>query len=125
MPRLKGTGKGPSARINIRLDEDVLAFYKRKANEHGVSTSEYLGRLLVQGVIAENVQEIEARLRGVMMEMQHVDGARSNMQLPDEVLLSVFAAENMLAAIVEAKDVQELYKAQDKAKAKLKKLKGG
>ena len=46
-------------------------------------------------------------------------------EIPDELLLSVFTAENMLAAIVEAKDVQQLYEAQNKAKAKLKRLKGG
>lgn len=31
----------------------------------------------------------------------------------------------MLAAIVEARDVQQLYEAQNKAKAKLKRVKGG
>ena len=38
---------------------------------------------------------------------------------------SVFTAEYMLAAIVEARDVQQLYEAQNKAKAKLKRVKGG
>ena len=40
-------------------------------------------------------------------------------------MLQKGSAENMLAAIVEAKDVQQLYEAQNKAKAKLKRLKGG
>lgn len=124
MPRLKGTGKGPSERFNIRLDEDTARFYRTKANEHGISISEYLRQTLVQGVIAENVQDIENRLRNVLEEIRSGSQAAGRADIPDEMLLSVFSSEFMLAAIVEARDVQALYTAQDKAKAKLKKMKG-
>lgn len=124
MPRLKGTGKGPSERFNIRLDEDTARFYRTKANEHGISISEYLRQTLVQGVIAENVQDIENRLRNVLEEIRSGSQAAGRVDIPDEMLLSVFSAEFMLTAIVEARDIQALYNAQDKAKAKLKKMRG-
>lgn len=124
MPRAKGTGKGPSERFNIRLDGDTAGFYRTKANEHGISISEYLRQTLVQGVIAENVHEIEQRLKRVVDEIRASGNAGGQVAIPDELLLSVFTAEAMLAAIVEAKDTQSLYEAQDKAKAKLKRMKG-
>lgn len=125
MPRLKGTGKGPTERFNIRLDEETAAFYRTKANEHGVSLSEFLRQTLVQGVIAENVQDIEERLRQLLSEIRADKKSAGGADIPDDLLLSVFTSENMLASIVEARDIQKLYEAQDKAKAKLKRLKGG
>lgn len=118
MPRLKGTGKGQTERFNIRLDESAAHFYRTKANEHGVSISEYLRQTLVQGVIAENVHEIEQRLRRL------IDSAHAtSTSLPDEVLLSILMSEYMLTAIVQSRDTQQLYEAQDKAKAKLAQIK--
>lgn len=125
MPRAKGTGKGATERFNIRLDEDTARFYRTKANEHGISISEYLRQTLVQGVIAENVHEIEQRLRRLIDEFRAGGHGGGPAVIPDELLLSMFTSEAMLAAIVEARDVQKLYEAQDKAKAKLSRMKGG
>lgn len=124
MPGLQGKGKGASERINIRLDRETMHFYRVRAHQHGVSVSEYLRQTLVQGVIAENVQEIEERLRRVVAEINAAGAAGSTVQVPDDLLLAVFASEAMLAAIVEARDVQALYDAQERARAKLKRLKG-
>jgi hypothetical protein len=125
MPRAKGTGKGQSERTNIRLDAETMGFYRTKANEHGVSISEFMRQTLVQGVIAENVQDIEQRLRGLLDEIRQKDSGGGGYAVPDELLLSIFTSEYMLAAIIEARDVQQLYEAQNKAKAKLIRLKGG
>ncbi len=119
MPRLKGTGRGPSERMNIRLDEETAGFYRSKANEHGISVSEFLRQMLVQGVIAENVQEIEERLRGAVAEIRSAQAPASGAQLPEELLLSLFTSEALLTAIVEARDPRQLYEAQDRAKARL------
>ena len=124
MPALKGNGKGPSERINIRLDEETMHFYKVKAHQHGVSVSDYLRQLLVQGVISENVHEIEQRLRSLIAEINTGGHGGDNLAIPDELLLSMFTSEALLTAIVEARDVQQLYEAQDKAKARLARLKG-
>ena len=111
--------------IRIGFSVDHAGFYRTKANEHGISISEYFRQTLVQGVIAENVQDIEQRLRRLLDEIRTGGQGGCKVDIPDELLLSVFTAEHMLAAIVEAKDVQQLYEAQDKAKAKLKRMKGG
>lgn len=123
MPRKAGTGKGESDRFNIRVDWDTGAFYRRKANEHGITPSEYLRQLLVQGVVAETVQEIEARLIGVLSKISAGSGGGRGVEIPDEVVLSILTSEEMLAAIVEARDPQELYRAQDRAREKMKRLK--
>lgn len=125
MPRMKGTGKGPTERFNIRLDEDTAGFYRTKANEHGTSISEFLRQTLVRGVIAENVQDIEQRMRRLLDEIRAGGPVGGKTEIPEELLLSVFTAEYMLTAIIEARDVQQLYDAQNKAKAKLKRMKGG
>ncbi|WP_338927638.1 hypothetical protein IHE33_15380 (plasmid) [Mycetohabitans endofungorum] len=124
MPRQKGSGKGPTTRFNIRLDEHTGAYYRSKANEHGVSVSEYLRQMLVQGVIAENVSEIEQRLQQTVAQINAASMGGMGCTSDDEMLLSVFTCEALLTAIVEARDPQELYSAQDAARAKLKRVKG-
>lgn len=105
MPRAKGTGKGTTERFNIRLDEDTAGFYRTKENEHGISISEFLRQTLVQGVIAENVQDIEHRLRRPLDEIRAGGQGGGKAEIPDELWLSVFTAEYILVAIVEARDV--------------------
>ncbi len=125
MQKTKSTVKGATKPITIRLDHDVEQFYRRKANEHGVALSEFLRQTLVQGVIAENVQEIEQRLRGLVDEIRLSGQTGGRAGIPDELLLSVFMSEHLLTAIVEARDIQKLYEAQDAAQARLAELKGG
>lgn len=125
MARNKGGGKGPSDRFNIRLDEDTARFYRSKANEHGIAISEFLRQTLVQGIIAENVHDIEHRLMRVASEIQSGGQGGFGNSVPDELLLSVFTNEALLQAIVEARDPQQLYEAQDRAKARLKRFKEG
>ncbi|MEY4429557.1 MAG: hypothetical protein RLZZ182_2246 [Pseudomonadota bacterium] len=123
MPRPRGFGKGETARANVRLDPDTLAFYKARANEHGVSLSEYLRQTLTQGVITENVTAIEARMRAVGEEMLdklgQAQGVRSMPILLQRALLETHA---MLSKVVEAQDIQALYDAQKIAEARLAKL---
>ena len=63
-------------------------FYRKKANEHGISVSDYLRQMLIQGVIAENVQEIEWKLRQIIEEIKNNSTSNSH-KLPDKVLLSI------------------------------------
>lgn len=119
MPRPKGTGKGPSNVVTIRLDPDVAAHYRSRANEHGIGISEYLRQLLVQGVITENVIEIDARFKSVIAQMQSAGGARPGGDMSAEALLALYTSEELLKAIVEARDPQQLYQAQERARARL------
>ncbi len=124
MPRQKGIGKGETERFNIRMDKDTAHFYRKKANEHGLSVSEFLRQMLMHGIIAENVQEIEERLKHTASEIQaDLYGSRA-MTIPDPVLLSVLTSEALLKSIVEARDIQKLYEAQNTAQATLKQIKG-
>lgn len=125
MPRPRGTGKGPTITTTIRLDADTHHFYKTKANEYGMPFGEYLRNTLVQGVIAENVSEIEARLRSLIDESRQSAAGGGGSGIPDEIALAIFTCEAMLTAIVEARDTQALYEAQERAKVKLKRLRGG
>ena len=118
MPRIRGIGKGVTERINIRLDPEVTSFYRRKANEHGVSISEYLRQTLVQGIITENVQEIEERLLKVADGLKRSTN-QDRASMPDELLLSIFTTEALLSAIVESRDTQQLYEAQNTARRRL------
>lgn len=125
MPRARGFGKGETARANVRLDPDTLAFYKKRANENGVSLSEYLRQLLTQGVTTETVASIEARLHQagdeIAAKVSHVQAAQGMPILLQRALLETHA---MLQKIVEDQDVQALYDSQEIAKAKLAGLHG-
>lgn len=123
MPRPRGFGKGETGRANIRLDPNTLDFYKARANEHGVSLSEYLRQLLTQGVTTETVSSIEARLSQagdeIAAKVSHAQAAHSMPILLQRALLETHA---MLTKIVEAQDIQALYDSQEIAKAKLARL---
>ncbi len=118
MPRLRGTGKGVADRFTVRLDAEIAAYYRTKSNENGISISEYLRQTLVQGVIAENVQEIERRLQQLISKIN--GNSNSPASIPDNIALSILTSEEMLRAIIEQRDIQQLYAAQDRAKARLK-----
>jgi hypothetical protein len=70
------------------------------------------------------VQDIEHRMRRLIDEIRTYSQTDCNVDIPDELLLSVFTSEYMLAAIVESNDIQKLYEAQDKAKEMLKRVNG-
>ena len=120
MPRSKQTSLGATERFNVRLDPDSAAFYRAKANEHGISMSEFFRQILVQGIIADTVHEIELRLRAAVADIRDGDVALRTPLIPDDVLLSLFSIEAMLVTIVTARDIQGLYAAQDKAAEKLR-----
>lgn len=119
----KGQGRGESDRFNIRLDKDTAAFYRRKAKEAGVTVSEFLRNTLHEGVVAENVQDVEDRIRA---RIASIPGSMESpgQGLTDEIALSIITSEALLSAIVEAQDPQALYRAHDAARVKLRKIKG-
>ena len=109
--------------VTMRLDKDTALYYRRRAQERGMSLSDFLRNMIVQGMIAENALDIEQRMRAMIGEMQIQTSGDGQACLPDSVLLSLFTSEALLTAIVEARNVQDLYAAQDRAKAKLQRLK--
>lgn len=123
MPRPKGGGKGRDKPITIRLPEDEDVFYRRKANEAGLSLNGYLTKLLVEGAVAEKVHEFAEMMDQKISALTSVGSGGAVQTLPESVRMSIYTSEYMLTAIVEARNVQELYAAQDKAKARIAKEK--
>lgn len=126
MPRQRGTGKGESARITLRFEPEELAYYGKRAQVAGVSTSAFIRQRLLEGMVAENVATLEARLVALLQQIQTASAAAGGGRggvTSDDLLLSVFTSEALLATVVQSQDAQALYAAQDAAKAKLKRLK--
>jgi hypothetical protein len=106
----KAQGKGETERFNIRLDRDTGAFYRRKANQAGVSTSEFMRRTLHEGVIAENIQDAEERMQALIATIPaHINAAGAG--LSDDLVLSILTTEALLTAIVKAQSIQAFYDA--------------
>jgi hypothetical protein len=118
----KAQGKGETERFNIRLDRDTGAFYRRKANQAGVSISEFLRKTLYEGVIAENIQDAEERMQALIATIPANFNANGT-GFSDDLALSILTCEAMLSAIVKAQSIQAFYDAQNAAKEKLAKLK--
>ncbi|WP_242548439.1 hypothetical protein [Chromobacterium haemolyticum] len=110
--------------VTMRLDKETALYYRRRANERGVSLSDFLRNMIVQGMIAETALDVEQRMRALIAEMQISAGGGGSAKLPENALLSIYTSEQLLTKIVEARNVQDLYEAQDKAKARLKREKG-
>lgn len=125
MPRQQGTGKGATMPISVRLDDETKAFYRARANEHGIPVSEYLRQLLVQGIIAETVSEIDYRLKATVAELLGKTDRAVGGGFQRSALLSLYTTEELIKSIVEARDPQELYRAQDKARLRVENELGG
>lgn len=121
MPRKSSYQTRAGQTVNFRLDEDTALYYRKRAKEDGKTLSEFLRGMLVQGMIAESALDIEQRMRALITEMHAKNGASVHTQIPENVLQSIYTSEFLLTAIVEAKDIQQLYAAQDKATARIKK----
>ncbi|MBU9193072.1 hypothetical protein KTD33_00835 [Burkholderia gladioli] len=129
MPRLKTPGKGASKPISFKLDPESERFYRRKAQESGLSLSDYIRKQLAQGVITENVSLIEQRLRGLidlLAGQASAAGAQGNARtmLPAEIVRATFFSQEVLKAIASNQNKQTYYAAQEVAEAETKKLLG-
>lgn len=124
MPRVGKTKSDTVEIITLRLDKDTALYYRKRAKERGTTLSDFLRQTVVQGMIAETALDIEQRMRSVLAEMGQKSGGGGAATLPENVLMSLYTSEYLLTAIVEARNIQELYDAQNKAKAKIKREKG-
>lgn len=125
MPKIRNSDDSGSKFIGLRLDRDTAEFYSKRAKAAGTTLSGFLRNMIVQGMIAESAYEIEQRMRRLLDEIHAGGQTGDRAGIPDELLLSVFMSEYLLTAIIEARDIQKLYEAQDAAKARLAELKGG
>jgi hypothetical protein len=126
MPRPRGTGKGESTRITLRFEPEELAYYGKCAQLAGLSTSAFIRQRLLEGMVAENVATLEARLVALLQQIQKAGataGSDRGGATSDHLLLSVFTSEALLASVVQSQNPQALYAAQEAAKARFKRLK--
>lgn len=134
MPRSSHAGKGKSDRITLRFDKPTNEFYRRKANEAGVSVSEYCRQVLAQGVMNDNVVQLEKRLTALLalfpdpakINGSHAGGTPngSGLILPAELVRATFFSREVLKAIAAKQNQQIFYDAQDAAEAETRKLLG-
>lgn len=125
MARARGTGKGPSDRITLRFEPEELAYFGKRAQLAGVSKTAFIRQMIVQGCIAENVQEFEERLKLRQSEFAEMLKTSGPAALDENLKKSIYTSEYLLAAIVEARDPQELYAAQDRAQKRVLKERNG
>ena len=123
MPRPKGTGKGATEVVGIRLEKEVAAFYRTKANEAGLSLSHFIKETLMAGLAADSFQRIEARLEQSVAKINNTVAAPSALSLPEDAWKSLFLTEAMLTVIVESRNPQDLYDAQSAANKRIQALK--
>ncbi|RQU97926.1 hypothetical protein DF047_37615 [Burkholderia cenocepacia] len=129
MPRLKTPGKGASKPISFKLDPESERFYRRKAQENGVSLSDYIRKQLALGVVTENVSLIDQRLKALIQQLSgHTpsDGGpgKSVQTLPSELVQAVFFSREVLTSIISDRNIQFFHQAQDRAEAATRKLLG-
>ncbi|ACR32829.1 hypothetical protein [Burkholderia glumae] len=145
MPRLKAPGKRARNPWSIKADPVTDAFYRAKAHEAGLSLSEYVRRYLAQGVLNDNVVQLEQRVLALMAAVQELvakvsappakpsspqEGARppSGVRLnkvQQAQLEAVFTSAEILGTIAHDRSPQVRDRAQDAARAKIRELTGG
>ncbi|WP_017923216.1 hypothetical protein [Burkholderia glumae] len=145
MPRLKAPGKRARNPWSIKADPVTDAFYRAKAHEAGLSLSEYVRRYLAQGVLNDNVVQLEQRVLALMAAVQELvaqvsappakhstpqedarppSGIRLN-KVQQAQLEAVFTSAEILGTIAHDRSPQVRDRAQDAARAKIRELTGG
>ena len=120
MSKISKGEQGASKVVTFRLDDDTALYYGKRAKETGVSLSTFIKNMIMQGMIADNALEIEQRIGALIAAIPKSLQPSSVGGMSDNALLSLYTTQYLLTAIVQARDPQELYAAQDKAAAKLK-----
>lgn len=119
MPRPKGTGKGATEVVTIRMEMEVAAFYRGKANEAGLSLAEFIRQTLMAGITAESLTSIEARLGEILDKASRMAESVNDAKFPHEAWKTLFMTEAMLTKIVESRKPSDLYEAQEMVKKRL------
>jgi len=111
-------------RITVRLDTETTLYYRKRAKENGVTLSEFLRRLIVNGMLSDTAIQSEKNMYAMLREMREISEVNPQATLPDSLLLSIFFCEHILAEIMGGKSIQSVYDAQNKAKERLFKERG-
>ena len=119
MPRPKGTGKGATEVVTIRMEMEVAAFYRGKANEAGLSLAEFIRQTLMAGITAESLTAIESRLGEILEKSTRLAESVVDAKFPREAWKTLFTTEALLTKIVESRNPSDLYEAQEMAKKRL------
>ncbi|WLE64157.1 hypothetical protein GIY62_35450 (plasmid) [Burkholderia plantarii] len=146
MPRSSGTSKGKSFPLTIRFNRDENQHYRSKANEAGLSASEYCRQKLARGQLGDGIAQLENRLTALITAVQQIAAQLASMQVPAPAspgaergqssgtrlnkvqlahLEAVFTAAEILSVIAHDKSPQVRDRAQDVARAKIRELTGG
>lgn len=110
---------GQSNLVTLRLDPDVLKFYRTEAQRNGKSLSVYLRELLEAGHLYEQIESTKLDIREMFEEfksdMQKIQDSQK-LWLPDRILKSIARTEVMLEEIIERNGGKPvLFKLYDKA----------
>ncbi|NVE26306.1 plasmid mobilization protein [Burkholderia glumae] len=146
MPRSSGTSKGKSFPLTIRLNRDENQHYRSKANEAGLSVSEYCRQKLARGQLGDGLAQLENRLTALITAVQQIaaqiaatpvpapaapgaervqsSGIRLN-KVQQAQLEAVFTSAEILGTIAHDRSPQVRDRAQDAARAKIRELTGG
>jgi hypothetical protein len=84
----------------------------------------HLTKLLVEGAVAGQVQEFEERMQRLIAQIPE-SLTKVGAAIPEPFQLSLLTCEAILSEIAGSQDKQVLYRAQDAAKQRFAKLKGG
>lgn len=123
MPKIRFDKADTVERVTLRLDKDTALYYRKRAKEKGTTLSEFLRQAVMQGMIAESALDIEFRMKMMLDEINHYKENSVNLTIPENIVMSMYTCESILSKIVEQRNIQELYDAQDSAKERIKREK--
>jgi hypothetical protein len=117
MPKIKGVGSLSTGRVGLRLDSETRQFYEIKARAANLSLSEYLRQALMRAQYIESIEDADLALRQQISRLTQISAAGG---FRESDRSSLFLVEELLKAIVTDRDVQALYRAQDKVVQRMK-----
>lgn len=106
-------------RLTVNVDKELAKYYRKIANNKGVSISGFIRESMMQGVIADNAYDFEKRMEAVLSNMRNMLGSKDFFVISKSGMKSIYVCENILAKIISAQNIQALYEAQDQAKKRI------
>jgi hypothetical protein len=116
MPQVKGSGKGATNIVSVRLDPKTHDYFKKTAQRNGTSLAEFLRLTLVRGVTMDSIKTIESSMWDPQGEHRDLGHSRLN----ERELLALFTSCEILCEIARQRDPEALKGALERARIQVK-----
>jgi hypothetical protein len=122
MSKALSDGVGVSVLVNFRISRAEHIFYKKQAGRAGLTLSDYLRNLILQGAFAEKASEFTERFEALASKLSDFQKSLDGSSFPETTHLAILTMHEVMKNTVIKRDPEEWKTALASAQNQLSKL---